>query len=466
MTPTAPIDDAPELCRLGARELARAYRAGEISPVEVTAAVLDRIEAVQPQLNGFRFVDGDGARAQALAAERRFRAGLPLGPLDGVPTSIKDIVNVGGWVIRHGSQTTDDTPASADAPAVAHLRAGGAVLTGLTTTPEFGWKAVTDSPLTGISRNPWNRALTPGGSSGGAAIAAATGCGPLHLGTDGGGSIRVPCSFTGTVGIKPTFGRVPAAPLSYFGTVSHLGPMTRSVEDAASMLHVMAQPEPRDWYQSWAPGLPAAAPDADLGGRRVGVWSTPPSGAVDPHVALAFHRALAVLADLGAELIPVELPQAGLYEVFRVHWLVGAAQRLRAVPADRLARVDPGLRTIADEGAAIGIDVYQDAVRARADFGSAVESRFAKDLDLLVSPATAITAFAAGEELPSGSGLSRWMEWAGFSYPINLTQQPAISVPAGLAADGRPVGLQIIGPKGADRRVLAAALAFERARDA
>ncbi len=463
MPSSTPLDAAAEVCRLEATQLVRAFAAGELSPVEVLEEVLDRIDTVQPSVNAFRWVDRDGARVAARAAERRYRVGTPLGPLDGVPTSIKDIVNVEGWSVRQGSLTSEETPADADAPAVAHLRAAGAVLLGMTTTPEFGWKAVTDSPLTGITRNPWNLERTPGGSSGGAAAAAATGCGPLHLGSDGGGSIRIPCSFTGLVGIKPTFGRVPAYPLSYFGTVSHIGPMARSVTDAAAMLAVMAQTDTRDWHQSWAPEIDLGEIDGDLRGLRIGAWSTPPSGAVSKAVMLGFHRALGVLSDLGAEVVPVELPQDGLYEVFRTHWFAGAAQRLRAVPPDRHAEIDPALREIAAEGAGFGADRLADAARARATFGAAVEALFATEFDLIVSPTTALTAFAAGAELPAGSGLDRWLQWAGFSYPINLTQQPALSVPAGFDGEALPIGLQIVGPRGADAAVLSAGLAFERA---
>jgi amidase/aspartyl-tRNA(Asn)/glutamyl-tRNA(Gln) amidotransferase subunit A len=422
------------LCRFDAATLAEAFLRRDLSPLEVLDAVLDRIETVQPELNAFSHLDPDGARAAARAAERRYRAGTPNSPIDGVPTTIKDIVDVAGWTIRYGSRTTTEVPSDTDAPAVAHLRAAGAVLVGLTTTPEFGWKAVTDSPLTGITRNPWDRNLTPGGSSGGAAVAAATGCGALHLGTDGGGSIRVPCSFTGIMGIKPTFGRVPAHPLSYFGTVSHLGPMTRSVEDSARMLAVMARSDSRDWHQSWAPELDVDRLDPNLRGRRIGIWATPPSGTVAPEVALVFDRALAVLADLGAEAIPVALPQDGLHEVFRVHWFAGAAQRLRGIPSELHERIDPGLREVAAAGAGLTPDEQFDAARARAAFGAAMAGLFDREIDLLVSPTTAIAAFAAGEELPPGSGLERWTGWAGFSYPINLTQQPAVSVPAGLTA--------------------------------
>ncbi|MEO1091449.1 MAG: amidase [Pseudomonadota bacterium] len=456
-----PLDDAPEVCRLTAETLTALYAAGELSPVEVVDAVLGRIDTITARFNGFRYVDAEGAQAAARASERRWRCGTPLGAADGVPTTIKDIIWVRDWVARYGSLTTPDTPAVSDAPAVAHLRAAGAVLVGMTTVPEFGWKAVTDSALDGITRNPWDPTRTPGGSSGGAAVAAATGAGTLHLGTDGGGSIRVPAAFTGTVGLKPSFGRVPAFPMSSFGSVAHLGPMGRSVADVARMLRVMARPDPRDAYQSFAPEVVADEMVGDLRDARIGIWATPPFGAVEPDVADGFGRALAVLEDLGAELVEISLPQENLHDVFRTLWSAGAAQRLRGMAPESRALIDPGLQAIARVGGLLTLDDLADASTARAAFTAAVERLFDTDVDLIVSPSTAVSAFAAGQEVPADRGLERWTEWAGFSYPMNLTQQPALSVPAGLTPDGLPLGLQIIGAKGADLDVLGAGLAFE-----
>src|SRR5438094_1845841 len=237
-----------DLCALSATELLDAYRKHELSPVEVTRGVLERIDKLNPVVNAFNLVS-DRALEDAKASEARWLAGQPRGLLDGVPASIKDIILTKGWPTLRGSKTVDPKgPWNDDAPATARLREHGAVLLGKTTTPEFGWKGVTDSPLTGITRNPWNPAKTPGGSSGGAAAAVAAGMGPLAVGTDGGGSIRIPCSFTGLFGIKGSFGRVPAWPLSPFGTVAHVGPITRDVADAALMLNVLSLPDARDWY--------------------------------------------------------------------------------------------------------------------------------------------------------------------------------------------------------------------------
>jgi amidase/aspartyl-tRNA(Asn)/glutamyl-tRNA(Gln) amidotransferase subunit A len=458
-----PLADAPELCRLTAGDLVQAYATRELSPVEVADAVLNRIDTTNDRLNGFRFVDAHGVRSAARAAERRYRAGTPLGALDGVPVSVKDLVLVRDWVVRYGSRTTDEVPAAADAPAVARLRAAGAVLTGLTTTPEFGWKAVTDSALGGATRNPHDPALTPGGSSGGAAVAAVTGAGPLHVGTDGGGSIRIPCAFSGCVGIKPSFGRVPAWPPSPFGTVSHLGPMARSVGDAALMLSVMAGRDVRDWQLAWDPELELDMLDGDLRGSRIGLWREPAYGGTSDAVAAVFAEAERLLVDLGAEVVPLEPPLAGVFEIFRVHWFAGAAQRVRGVPEDRRPWLDPGLLEVAAEGAALSLDDYMDAMKARAEFGARMEALFEHEVDLLASPATPITAFEAGLEVPAGSGLARWTEWAGFSWPINLTQEPALTLPCGTDPRGLPVGLQLVGRKGADLEVLGAGLAVERA---
>ena len=222
-----PLADAPELCRLGVAALTARYADGSLSPVEVAEATLARAEVVQERHNAFTEIDHEGALVQAREAEARWRRHMPASAIDGVPTTLKDIVWVAGKAIHYGSNSPP-VMAAHDAPAVARLRAAGAVFIGLTTTPEFGWKALTDSPFSGVTTNPWNAALTPGGSSGGAAVAAATGAGVLHLGTDGGGSIRIPSSFTGIFGIKPSYGRVPAYPPSPFGTVSHIGPMTRT----------------------------------------------------------------------------------------------------------------------------------------------------------------------------------------------------------------------------------------------
>ncbi len=453
-----------EIVMMTANALLAAYRAAELSPVEVTEAVLKRIDTVNPALNAFNVIDAEGALTAARESEERWRLGAPRGRLDGCPASVKDILLTRGWPTLRGSKATDPAQDwTEDAPSVARLKEHGAVILGKTTTPEFGWKGVTDSPVTGITRNPWNPGKTPGGSSGGAAAALAAGMGPLALGTDGGGSIRIPAAFTGTYGIKPSFGRVPAYPLSPFGTVSHVGPMTRSVDDAALLLSVLAEPDPRDAYS-----LPYDATDYMNGlndgieGLKVAYAPSLGGHMVDAEVAALVAKAAWSLADLGAEVELAEPDFSGADAVFRCLWYAGAANLMRRFDAAAQAQMDPGFREIAEDGARYSLLDYLEAVARREAF--IVEAnRFHGDYDLLLTPALPLAAFEAGLEVPAESGMTRWPDWTPFSYPFNLTQQPAAALPCGLTIQGLPVALQIVGPRYADALVLRASRAFEAA---
>jgi aspartyl-tRNA(Asn)/glutamyl-tRNA(Gln) amidotransferase subunit A len=451
-----------DLCALTAVELLEGYRKGTLSPVEVTQAVLQRISTFNGKFNAFCLVS-EKAMDEARASESRWRAGQPLGLLDGVPVSIKDLILTRGWPTLRGSKTIDPKgPWNDDAPAVARLREHGAVLLGKTTTPEFGWKGITDSALTGITRNPWNPAKTPGGSSGGAAAALASGMGPLAVGTDGGGSIRIPCGFTGLFGLKASFGRVPAWPLSPFGTVAHVGPMARSVADAALLLNVLSLPDARDWHalprepHDWRLGL-------DDGVRDLRIAFSPNLGyaKVDPEVAAIVASAVKVFADLGAK---VEEKHPGFEDpepIFRAHWFSGAAYLKKSVKDWKA--VDPGLQEVALQGEKITAHEILDAQMKRGALGAHM-NLFHRDWDLLVTPTLAIPAFDADKATADAKLHNRWTDWTPFSFPFNLTQQPACSIPAGLTKAGLPVGLHIVGPRYQDALVLRAARAFETAR--
>lgn len=450
---------------LSAAELSGLFASGRLSPVEATRASLARIDRLDPVLNAMCGVYPDEALAAARVAEARWRDGRPLSPIDGVPTTVKDLLLARGWPTLRGSKTIDPAgPWDQDAPAVARLREAGAVLVGRTTTPEFGWKGVTDSALCGITRNPWDPSKTPGGSSGGAAVAAATGMAALNIGTDGGGSIRIPAGFTGIFGLKPSFGRVPAYPLSPFGTVSHLGPMTRTVRDAALMLSAMARPDPRDWT-----ALPFPVTDFTQGledgvrGLRIAYAPTLGRAPVDPEIAASVAAAAEAFAEAGArvEAVELDLPDAG--PVFRMHWFVGAATLFSGIPQDRQALIDRGLRAAAAEGAATSLLDYTQAVLARGRLGVRM-NQFHQDWDLLLMPTLPLPAFAVGEDVPRTPEGAYWGDWTPFTYPFNLTQQPAATVPCGLTASGLPIGLQIIGPMFQDALVLRAARTFEAAR--
>lgn len=451
-----------DLALLSAGEMVARFAEGSLSPVETTRAALARIERLNGRFNAVCLVDAEGAQAAARESETRWRQGVPLGPVDGVPTTVKDLVLAKGWPTRRGSRTTAEDPAPADAPAVARLRESGAVLIGKTTTPEFGWKGVTDSPLTGITRNPWDESRTPGGSSGGAATAAALGMGALHIGTDGGGSIRIPASFSGIVGFKASFGRVPAWPASPFASVAHLGPMTRTVTDAALMMTVITRPDDRDWY-----ALPEDRRDwrveLEDGVRGFTIAYAPTLGQtpVDREVAAAVAAAARRFEGLGARVEEVApgLDEAG--PVFAAHWFPAAALLVDSIPAKKRALMDPGLLAIAEQGARISLLDHLKAVRAREAMGLAMQE-FHRRHDLLILPTMPMPAFEAGQETPVDSANRRWTDWTPFTYPFNLTRQPAVSVPCGFTTAGLPIGLQIIGRLFEDAKVLRAARAYEQ----
>jgi aspartyl-tRNA(Asn)/glutamyl-tRNA(Gln) amidotransferase subunit A len=450
-----------KISKLSATELVNLYGSAKLSPLEAVKAALGQAHLANSTLNAFVAIDDAGAMLAAEASEMRWRSGTQVSSIDGVPITIKDIVQCRGLDVRYGSLATPDISARDDAPSVARLRKAGAVIIGLTATPEFGWKAVTDSRKYGITRNPWNADMTPGGSSGGAAVAAAIGAGALHLGTDGGGSIRIPASFTGIVGHKPSFGRVAAYPPSAFGTVAHIGPMARTVEDIAAMLQVMSGRDVQDWTQPAHAFADVAIENFSWQGKRVGYWATPCIGSTDSAVSSAIEATLKDIELAGANIEPITLPMSEeLYETFLRHWFVGAANRLTAVDEQFHNSLDVGFLKAAEKGAQYSAIDRIKAEVTRAQFGAEMDALLQK-YDLVISPTVPHQPFAAGHDVPPGSGLQNWIEWSSFSFPINLSQQPACSVPCGFTQNGLPIGLQMIGPRGDDVRVLSAALTYQ-----
>ena len=453
-----------DLCSLSAVELLSLYRRKKLSPVEVTRATLVRIEKLNPILNAFCFLDAVSSLKEAKQSEKRWAQGEPKGLLDGVPVSIKDLILTRGWPTLRGSKTVDPKgPWNDDAPSVARLREHGAVILGKTTTPEFGWKGVTDSPLTGITRNPWNPKMTPGGSSGGGAAAVAAGMGPLTVGTDGGGSIRIPCSFTGLFGLKPSFGRVPAWPLSPMGTVAHVGPMTRTVADAALMMNVISMPDDRDWHAlPYDPRDYRVGLDDGVKGLRIAYSADLGYAKVDPEIKTLVAKAVKTFTQLGAT---VEAKDPGFEDagpLFAAHWFPGAAFVVRNTHPRKRALMDQGLLETARMGEKVTTAQYLDAVQKRGALG-VLMNRFHETFDLLVTPTLPLAAFAAGKEVSNLLREKRWTDWSPFSYPFNLTQQPAATIPCGFTKKGLPVGLHIVGTRYADALVLRAARAFESA---
>ena len=454
-----------DLTSLNATDLLALYGAGQASPTEATQAVLARIERFNPVLNAFCHVASEAALASAAASTERWRKGEPSGPLDGVPVSIKDLILTKGMPTLRGSRTVEPNQAwDIDAPATARLREAGAIILGKTTTPEFGCKGETNSPLNGITRNPWHTDRTTGGSSGGAAAAVAAGLGPAGVGTDGAGSVRIPAAFCGNFGLKPSFGRVPAYPLSPMGTVAHLGPHTMSVADAALMMNVLKQPDARDWTS-----LPPDRSDYTIGlndgirGLRV-AWSPTLGYAknVHPEVAAACAKAAQTLVDLGARVEAVDPGFEDPLEICTRLWFAGTRAIWEALTPAQQAVVDPDFRAEVEMGGSVSMLEVMSLTQRRINLGTHMR-QFMERYDLLVTPTVAVPAFAAKPAGHRPLTPETMLGWTPFSYPFNLTQQPAATIPCGLTSDGLPIGLQLVGPMFADALVLRAARAFESA---
>lgn len=447
-------------------ELVSGYRSRTISPVEATRAALAAIEAHQEQVNAFVLIDGQGALAAARASEQRWHRGEQRGPADGVPTAIKDIFLTKDWPTLRGSALIDPAgPWPEDAPAVARLREAGAVFLGKTTTPEYAWKGVTDSPTFGATGNPWGADLTSGGSSGGSATAVGLGMCAWSIGTDGGGSVRIPASFTGTVALKATYGLIPHYPASPYGTLAHAGPMTRTVRDTATMLDILCGFDDRDWSamptptRSFTDGL-----DSGAQGLRVAFSANLGFVHNDPGVEAAVRSAVDVLAGAGAQVEEVDPGFTDPVEAFHVLWFSGAAKVLQGYDETAMARIDPALRREVEAAGDFTVSDYLDATAVRMALGQQL-SRFHQSYDVLLTPTMPITAFPAGQDTPDGWPSPLWTSWSPYTYPFNLTQQPALSVPCGFSADGLPIGLQIVGPRHGDAEVLRVGRAYELLTD-
>ncbi|MDE2517767.1 MAG: amidase [Rhodospirillales bacterium] len=452
--------DATELPLLGAAELLDGYARGDFTPLDVLQSVLERIARLNPQVNAFAAMN-PAARAAAADSTARWRAARPLGALDGVPCTVKDLVDVAGLPTRRGSLLTDPAPVAEDAPLVLGLKAAGAVILGKTTTTEFGWKSPGDCPLHGITRNPWALERTPGGSSSGAAAASAAGFGALHVGTDAGGSIRIPAAWSGRVGLKPSFGLVAQWPAGAFATVACAGPIAATVRDAALMLGAMAGPDPRDPFS-----LPDLGQDFLIGledgvaGLRIGVLEAPGFDApVDAEGIAAVERAAAWLADAGAALAPVRPALPDTSAVFGRVWGVALARLVASFPEAARARLDPGLLAVAAAECDMSAIAFMEAMAMQVATGHAL-GRLMQRFDLLLCPSVPGPPPLA--DAPLGDPLrALWQEWAPWTFAFNLSRQPAIAVPAGLRGDGLPASVQLVGAQYADALVLRAARAVE-----
>jgi len=452
-----------DILSLSATQLIEQYRAKRMSPVDALNAALQQADEQNPVHNAFVVVDRESALRAARQSEGRWQRGTPLGRVDGVPTTVKDLILAKGWPTLRGSRTIDPNQKwEEDGATVARLREQGAVFLGKTTTPEFGWKGVTDSPLTGVTRNPWNTDLTPGGSSGGAAVAAALGMGWMHVATDGGGSIRIPAAFCGLFGFKPTWGIVPVHPHSPALTLWHQGPISRNVTDAALMLSVITRPDPRDWYAVPSPGIDYTQNlDEGIRGRRIAYSRTLGYAVVDAEVARLVDAAVRKFEDLGAQVEEIDLDLEDPISIMQPLWAVALALAVAPMTTEQRAMMDQPLLDLAEPGFHLSALEYRQLEKARETFARRVTGVHPQ-YDLVITPQLATTAFAVNHEVPPGTHMQRWWQWSPFTYPFNLTQQPAATVPCGFASNGLPVAMQIVGAKFADHLVLKAARAYER----
>jgi aspartyl-tRNA(Asn)/glutamyl-tRNA(Gln) amidotransferase subunit A len=452
-----------DLTQMTAAHLSKLYRHGKTSPVEVMDAVLARTDKVNPRLNVFCKIDSEAAIAAARASEKRWKKGKPLSAIDGVPVSIKELVRVKGWPASMGSKLTDKAPVDADAPAVARLREAGAIVFAQSTSSEFGHKGVTDTPLNGVTRNPWNPERTPGGSSGGAGAAVAAGLGPLAIGTDGGGSVRIPSSFNGLVGLKATYGRVPNWPPTLNGDLSNTGPMCRTAHDCALMMNAIARPDPRDPTQ-------LAEEDIDYVKAlrrkskkpRVAFLLRMSEHPLDLEVAALVTKAAKRFDKMGCKVEEISappFPHADAGRIFLAHWLSNLQRLIDLYPEARHGEFDPNLLAGAKAGRRYTMNDVVTAHAGRREMAVAWNLFFEK-YDFLLTPTVAVQPFEVLKNAPDGpEGKTNFM-WSPYTATFNLTRHPAASMPCGLSSTGLPVGLQIVSGHFKDAAVLAAAARY------
>jgi aspartyl-tRNA(Asn)/glutamyl-tRNA(Gln) amidotransferase subunit A len=455
---TTPTDPA----LMTAEQLLGLYARRALSPVEALKAVTERVARYNPWVNAFAAMNPRAIR-EAGESEARWMAGRPIGRLDGVPCTVKDLLNMAGFPTRRGSRTTDATPATEDAPAVVGLKAEGAVIVGKTTTTEFGWKSPGDCPLHGVTRNPWNPQRTPGGSSSGAGAAGAACFGPLHIGTDAGGSIRIPAAYCGLVGVKPSYGRIPQWPHGAFSSVAVAGPMTRSVGDAALMMSAMARFDLRDPVclpddgRDWREGM-----EAGVAGLRVALVRRlgfdPP---LDEEGEAALRVAAKLLEEAGAVVVEADPGLPDTRAIFSRVWGVALARLWSATPEDKRELLDAGIEEVARRMGEMSAADFLGADLLRVECGH-VMARFHQRYDLVLTAVTPTAAFDA--DAPTIKPLeSLWRDWAPWTFAFNLTRQPAITVPVGLDDSGMPRGVQVAAALYRDDLAFRAARTLERA---
>ncbi|MCR5978037.1 amidase [Gordonia jinghuaiqii] len=470
---------ATELHQTTATELAGLIRSRAVSAVEVTEAALARIDALDDRLHAFVELTDKSARLQAAAVDAALDRGEDLGPLAGVPIAVKDLIATAGVPTRNGSVAYRDWVPAEDDVVVERVKNAGAVILGKTTVPEFGYSGVGHSPVSPAARNPWNPELTPGGSSAGSGVAVATGMAPLALGSDGGGSVRIPASLCGLVGFKASMGRVPLYPgcrderypgVSSWETLEHIGPITRSTADAALLMSVIAGPDPRDRHSlpagdvDWRASVSEEAIAAAVTGKTIGYTADFGLFTIDRRVRDAVGKAVQVFESLGARVVPIDPviddPSPHFWPLVLADTDLSGMRRLVDVYGGQMS---PHLVELLTRPWTA--EDLTDAQMGRKRLVNQMW-KVMSGIDLLVTPTLSVPAFPVGSQGPEliDGQMVNSGSWMGFLGMFNMTGQPAVSVPAGFTDDGLPIGMQIVGPHLGDAAVLSAAAAFESAR--
>ncbi|MES1949736.1 amidase [Salinisphaera sp. S4-8] len=451
------IDD---YIRLTATDMLARLARREVSATTLADCALQRIEQVDDRLNAFCHIDERATRDAAAAADERYRSGQPMGRIDGLPVAVKDAFDMIGWPTRDGSKLTGSQAKTFDAPTVAACRRHGFVPAGKTTTPEFGWKAVTDSPLTGITRNPWNTNMTCGGSSGGSAAAVAAGVTPVALGADTGGSIRIPASFCGAVGFKPSHGHAPTLPGSHHDKLTERGPITRTVQDAATLIDVITESDPSTPQHGGDESRSDRAMAGDIRGLRIAF--SPALGFdvdVDPQIAAALEHCADLLASHGARVVrtdpPIHPDTGSLRDSYHQLFFTETAVMARNWSAAQIETLDAPLQPMVKRYLQASAADYLAADSERVALMQRM-SDFHRDYDLVLCPTAPVLPFEAGREVPADWPHERWTSWAVFAWPWNMSGQPAITVPCGFGDGERPIGAQFVGARHADHLVMRA----------
>lgn len=459
--------DKTDLGEMTAAELSALFQSGEASPVEAAKASLDRIERFNPLVNAFAFIDHDIALSMAVESEARWKKGEPLSPIDGAPTTIKELTPIKGFPWRRGSHLGEKTPSTIEFTIVHRLRAAGITVLGTTTAPEFGWKGVTHGPVFGNTLNPWRTDRASGGSSGGAAVAAALNMGVLHEGSDGAGSIRIPASFSGCFGIKPSYGWIPQDRGTPLLKLAHRGPLTRTAEDSALFLNATTGPSATARFGYCPADVPnwlKATDPRKVKGMRIGYSRTLGYADVQPEVAAAIDCAAKRMADLGAIVEEIDPGFTSPQEALLVLWYSAQAHSIDGMKLteEQVALLDPGFAKIVEQGRRYTSRDFVAAMQVRGEL-KAKMAQFHETYDALMLPTMPVTAIEAGVDFPGDIEGRDWSDWSPFTYPFNLTGQPAVSVPCGFDAGGLPIGLQFVGAHYRDDIVLSLAAAYQAA---